>query len=120
MPWKTVFPSIPHNCDYHGSSLFTDMSQSPCAYSEAPAEGSFSIYSRVSLGKERSTIDHLIALTRVAAHGTPASTVDAANFSEAALKNFQSIYGERFCSKNWIHGISSTTISKHKNRKWDW
>ncbi|CAL4224072.1 unnamed protein product, partial [Meganyctiphanes norvegica] len=51
--------------------VFTDMSQLPGAYSEAPAEGIFSIYSRVSLGRERATIDHLIALTRIAVHAPP-------------------------------------------------
>ena len=51
---------------------FTDLTQSTCAFSEAPAEGIFSIYSRVCKSRPSATVDHLVALTRVAAHGPPA------------------------------------------------
>ena len=47
----------------------TDLTNSPCAFSEAPAKGIFSIMDRVKKGRESLTIKHLVALTRLAAHG---------------------------------------------------
>ena len=99
---------------------YTDMSQSPCAYSEAPAEGIFSVYSRVSKGRESATVDHLVALSRVAVHGPPSSTAEAATLAEEAMNNYPSQHGERFCSKLWMRGKTSTTVTKLKNKKWNW
>ena len=99
---------------------FTDLTQSPCAYSEAPAEGIFSIYGRVSKGRESATVDHLVALTRVAAHGPPAGTEDAAKLSKDAMQNFKSRYGERFCSRLWMLGNTSSTVTNLRSAKWDW
>ena len=48
---------------------YTDLSPSACAYTEAPAEGIFSIYSRVTTGRERLSIGNAVSLTRVALHG---------------------------------------------------
>ena len=69
---------------------YTDLSNSPCAFSEAPAEGIFSIFSRVCRGRESLTIAHATALTRIAAHGPPAATKDAAEIAKKALKNYKS------------------------------
>ena len=44
---------------------YTDMSQSSCAYTEAPAEGIFSVYSKVSIGRTSAIIDNLGALKRI-------------------------------------------------------
>ena len=99
---------------------YTDMSQSSCAYTEAPAEGIFSVYSKVSSGRTSATIDHLVALTRVSAHGPPIATADAASLSEEALKNFQSQYGARFCTRTWKDDSTSSTITKLQDKKWDW
>lgn len=99
---------------------FTDMSDTPCAFSEAPAEGIFSIYSRVSQGRASATIQHLTGLTRVAAHGPPVATEAAVSLAADALKNFKSKFGERFCTRSWGRGKTSTTIGSLKAKKWDW
>ena len=72
----------------------TDMTQSPCAFSEAPAEGIFSIMERVKQGRGSLSVKHLVQLSRLAAHGPPASTEAAMHLSKAALKNYKSQYGE--------------------------
>ena len=83
---------------------YTDLSNSPCAFSEAPAEGIFSIFSRVCRGRESLTIAHATALTRIAAHGPPAATKDAAEIAKKALENYKSQFGERFCTTFWRPG----------------
>lgn len=98
----------------------TDLSNSPCAFSEAPAEGIFSVMERVKNGRESLTIDHLVALTRLAAHGPPASTEAAANLSQIALRKYKSQYGERFCTNLWVPGKTSKAISKLQSEQWDW
>ena len=90
------------------------------AFSEAPAEGIFSIMDRVKKGRESLTIKHLVALTRLAAHGPPASTEAAAHLAHQALKNYKSQYGERFCTMFWVPGKSSSIISQLQSKEWDW
>ena len=97
---------------------YTDLSNSPCAFSEAPAEGIFSIYERVSSGRE--TLNNIVGMTRVAAHGPPCGTEAATQLSKQALSNYKSRYGERFCSRSWKAGLTSNTIAKLKAKKWDW
>lgn len=99
---------------------FTDMSASSCAFSEAPAEGIFSIYERVSAGRPSMTHEHLVALARVSAHGPPAATESAKELAANALKNFKSRHGERFCTKSWHNGKVSNTIRKVQERTWNW
>ena len=99
---------------------FTDLAKSSCAYSKAPAEGIFSIYGRVSKGRQSATVDHLVALTRVAANEPPAATSAAAELAEDAMKHYHSVYGERFCSQGWMKGTASKTVRKLQSKKWDW
>ena len=66
---------------------FTDLSDNTCAFTEARAEGIFSIYSSVIEGKERLTVCNAVALTRVSLHGPPPATEESARLSEAAMKN---------------------------------
>ena len=61
---------------------YTDLSNSPCAFSEAPAEGIFSIYERVSSGRE--TLNNIVGMTRVAAHGPPCGTEAAAQLKQTS------------------------------------
>ena len=69
----------------------TDMSKSSCMFSEAPAESIFSIYSRINKGHKGLSIEHSVSLTRIAAHGPPVGTQDAAILSSKAMVNFQSV-----------------------------
>ena len=98
----------------------TDMSESSCVFSEAPAESIFSIYLRINKGREGLSIEHSVSLTRMAAHGPPVGTQDAALLSSKAMVNFQSVYGERFCTALWTPGTSSRTVSNLVRKKWNW
>ena len=84
------------------------------------AEGIFSIYGRVSKGRQGTTIDHLVALTRLAAHGPPAATSKASKLAGEAMKNFHSTYCERFCTKSWFKGNISKTVNDLQSKKWNW
>ena len=98
----------------------TDLSESTCAYTEAPAEGIFSIYNRVITGRERLNIDHAVSLTRVAIHGPPPATQDSASLAKEAMKNYKSKYGERYCTLYWKPGVTSSTVKKIESKEWDW
>ena len=98
----------------------TDMSESSCAFSEAPAESIFSIYSRINKGCKGLSIEHSESLTRIAAHGPPVGTQDAALLSSKAMENFQSVHGERFCTALWTPGTTSRTVSNLVRKKWNW
>ena len=91
---------------------FTDLSNSPCAFSEAPAETVFSIYSRVTQGREAFSICKAVALTRVALHGPPVTTSSSKDFIKSAMDRFESKYGPRFCTKMWFKGAKSSTLKK--------
>ena len=77
---------------------YTDLSETPFAFTEAPAEGIFSIYSSVIGGRESLTIDKSVVLTRVALHGPPPATEDSAKLVKAAMQHYPSTYGERYCT----------------------
>ena len=98
----------------------TDLSESASAYTEAPAEGIFSIYGRVITGRESLSIDHAVALTRVSIHGPPPATQDSASFVKEAMKNYQSKFGERYCTLYWKPGVTSSTVKKVESKQWDW
>ena len=66
----------------------TDFSASPCAFSEAPAESIFSIYGRVTEGRESLNITNAVALTRIACHGPPVGTFEAKSLAEEALQDY--------------------------------
>ena len=68
----------------------------------------------------RKTLNNIVGMTIVAAHGPPCGTEAAAQLSKQALSNYKSRYGERFCSRSWKAGITSNTIAKLKAKKWDW
>ena len=54
---------------------------------------------RVKKGRESLTIKHLVALTRLAAHGPPASTEAAADLSHKALKTTNPNMGRGFVQR---------------------
>ena len=99
---------------------YTDISESAAAYSEAPAEGIFSTYARVSTGRPCAFHDHLVELTRIAAHVHPVATPAGAELGKDSLKNLKRVYGERFCTQTWFQGKTSNTVQALKNKSWDW
>ena len=98
---------------------FTDLSESPCAYTEAPAEGIFSIYNRVITGRELLNIGNAVALTRVSMHGPPPATPESAALAKQAMAHFQSKYGERYCTAMWRPGATSNTVKKAEAKPWE-
>ena len=99
---------------------FTDLSPSPCAYTVSPADGIFSIYSRIITGRERLSIGNAVSLTRVALHGPPPATPEAAHLAKLAMTNYRSQYGERYCTIGWKPGATSTTVKRVQSKQWDW
>ena len=97
----------------------TDFSNSPCAFSEAPAESIFSTYAWVTGARESMTIDHAVALTRIACHGPPVATPEARALAEEAIEHYASIYGPRFCTHMWFKGATSKVIRKIQSQKWE-
>ena len=77
---------------------YTYLSETPCAFTEAPAEGIFSIYRCVIGGRESLTIDKSVVLTRVALHGPPPATEDSAKLVKAAMQHYPSAYVEMYCT----------------------
>ena len=90
----------------------TDLSAGPISFSEAPAESVFSVWENVTNGRESLTIEHAIALVRVAMVGPACSTKDSFNVSKKALDNWLSHLGERFTTVNWEPGVISKTVAK--------
>ena len=66
-------------------TTYTDLSESSCSYTEAPAEGIFSIYDRILTGRESLSIEHAVALTRVTLHGPPPATKDSHELSKKRM-----------------------------------
>ena len=64
------------------------------------------------------TINH--ALTRIACHGPPVATPDARALTEEALKQYNSIYGAKFCTHMWFKGATFKVIKKIQSQKWEW
>ena len=93
---------------------------SSCAFSEAPAESVFSVYARVTDGRESLTVNHAVCLLRVSMHGPPPSTTAAEELAGTALANFNSHLGERFCTQMWFKGKTSKTIKNQQDKNWKW
>ena len=78
------------------------------------------MYGNVIEGRETLTIDNAVRLTRVVLHGPPPATEESANLSKEALEKFPSKFGERFCTLQWRQGMTSSTVQKVLEKKWDW
>ena len=61
-----------------------------------------------------------VRLTRVALHGPPPATEESATLAKEAMENYPSTYGERFCTVQWRKGMTSNTVKKVIEKKWDW
>ena len=66
------------------------------------------MYENITNGRESLTIEHAVALARIAVHGPPPAIADSAKFAEAAMKNFKPKLGERFCTLLWKPGFFKT------------
>ena len=82
------------------------------SFSEAPAEGVFAVWERVTAGKGSMTLAHANAMIRLSKEGPSAGSKAALNLSEEALELWPSELGERFTTANWFAGATSKTIQK--------
>ena len=80
------------------------------SFSEAPAEGVFSVWERITAGKVSLTLAHANAMLRVSKEGPKAGTNKALQISEKALDLWPS--GERFTTINWMPGMVSKSVKK--------
>ena len=71
----------------------TDFSDNPCAFTEAPAEGIFSIYDWIITGRESLNLADAVSLTRIALHGPPPATSDSAKLAVNAMQNYWAFGG---------------------------
>ena len=97
----------------------TDFSNSPCAFSETPAESIFSTYARVTGAREPMIIKHAVALTGIACHVPPVVTPEASALAEEALEQYTSIHGASFCTHMWFKGATSEVFRKIRSQKWE-
>ena len=82
------------------------------AFSEAPAEGLFSVWERVISGRESMTLAHANTLLRVSKENPPAGSKSAYKASKKALNLWPSSQGERFITKLWFPGLTKKPIRK--------
>ena len=82
------------------------------AFSEAPAEGVFSVWERVISGRESMTLAHANALLRVSKEGPPAGSKLAYKVSKKAIDLWPSSQDERFTTKLWFSGLTEKPIRK--------
>ena len=80
------------------------------SFSEAPAEGIFSVFERITSGKASLKLAHANAMLRVSKEGPKAGTNKALKISEKALNSWPS--GERFTTASWMPGMVSKSVMK--------
>ena len=78
------------------------------------------MYGYVSERREGLTVENAVRLTRLALHGPPPATEESATLAKEAMENYPSKYGERFCTVQWRKGMTSNTVKKVIEKKWDW
>ena len=88
----------------------TDLSPSPTSYSEAPAEGIFSVIEKIVQSRESLSIENLNALARIRIEGPGVATTQAYQLSKDALAMWNSHQGERFTTKAWIPGLKNKAM----------
>ena len=82
------------------------------SFSEAPAEGVFSIWEQVTSDRSCLTIEHANAMIRVSKEGPQASTMKAFELSTKALDRWPSHLGERFTTDKWMPGLKSKAVKR--------
>ena len=95
----------------------TDLTNGPTSYSEAPAVSVFSVWERVSSGRGSLTIQHTVALVRMAMEGPMAATKDSLDLSKTALAKWPGHLGERFTTTGWFSGMVSKKVSQIQSGK---
>ena len=89
-------------------TALTHLSSTTACFSEAPAEGVFSVVERVMEGRECLGLDVVEALTRIALQGPGVATDAAYTLSASALKKRPT--GERYTTDQWMKGMKSKAL----------
>ena len=90
-----------------------DTRQINCTFfSEAPTEGVFSVWERVTAGRGSILLDHCNAMLRVSKEGQPAGGKQAFKLSKEALELWPSAMGERLTTKNWFLRTTSQLVKR--------
>ena len=75
-------------------------------FSEAPAEGVFSVIENVIKGREDLSLECIESLTRIGMEGPGVATKEGYDLSKRALQMWKG-YGERSTTERWIPGMKS-------------
>ena len=46
------------------------------------------------------------------------ATPDSVKLAENAMQNYNSKYGERYCTLNWRPGVTSSIVKKVESKSW--
>ena len=87
----------------------TDLDHGSTSFSEAPAEGVFSVIENVLGGRESLELDSIEALTRVALEGPGVATMEGYDLSKEALELWGG-KGERFTTQHWWPGMKQKSM----------
>ena len=85
-------------------------------WSEAPAEGVFSILGYIVEQRASLTVNHMTKLCRVVKEGPPPGTKKASDLAKRAMCKWPSLHGSRFTTNSYMHGITSSTVSTAMNK----
>ena len=88
---------------------YTDLDQGSTCFSEAPAEGVFSVIEKVIQGRESFGINLIKALTRISLEGPGVATNDGYDLSKEALGLWGG-KGERFTTATWVSGLKQKAM----------
>ena len=79
------------------------------SWSEAPAEGIFSILSYIIENKPNLTFKHMLSLCRIVQEGPSPGSTSAINMTVKCLAKQPSSAGPsgRFLTQKWLHGLTS-------------
>ena len=89
---------------------FFDKDGSTC-WSEAPAEGIFSILAHIVEHRPSLTPRHLAKISRIVKEGPAPGTKKAEALTKKALRRWPSQHGRRFTTNSFMHGITSSTVT---------
>ena len=90
----------------------TDISPGNTSFSEAPAEGVFSVIERVMEGRSCLELNVVEAITRVVLEGPAVATTEGYNLSKEALSKWNDGKGEHFTTEKWMKGMQSKGIAE--------
>ena len=89
----------------------------PTAWSEAPAEGVFSILGRIVETKPSLKVSHITKLCRVVREGPSPASKDAINITKTSIDKWPGKFGRgtRFTTNKYIKGMTSSTVASVLN-----